>query len=148
MLRTALAVAVAAALLGLALPVVDDARVGHADSQVRTELGQIESAAADLRTTSDPVGPGAPGGRVTHSLRLPGATWGTAGVERVRVPAHPNGSVRWQVAGGRTKTITPTPPLVAPPDGLVLRDPGRHRLTLRLRRYDGTVVVVVSRADV
>jgi hypothetical protein len=148
MLRTALAVLLAATLLGLALPVVDDARVGHADSQVRTELTGLESAATDLRARSDPVAPDTPGARVTHSLRLPRATWGSAGIERVQIPAHANGSVRWRVAGGESWSTTTTPPLVAPPDGLTLRASGRHRLTLTLERHNGTAVVAVSRADV
>ena len=147
MLRTALAVLVAATLLGLALPVVDDARVGHADSQLRTELDHLETAAADLRATSDPVAPGRPGARRHHSVRLPGRTWGTAGIERVWIPATPNESVRWRVGGGQPRATTVTPPLVAPPDGLVLRERGRHRLTLSLEHHDGRVVVAVSRAD-
>lgn len=148
MLRTTLAVVLAAALLGLALPVVDGARVGHADSQVRTELDRLETAAVDLRATSDPVAPGRPGARVTRSLRIPGATWGSAGVERVAIPARTNGSVRWRVAGGGAHARATTPPLVAPPNGLVLEEPGRHRLALSLQRREGRVVVVVSRADV
>lgn len=148
MLRTALAVVVAAALLGMALPVIEDARIGHAESQVRTELGHLETEAADLRATSDPVAPGAAGARRQHSLLLPGATWASAGVERVRIPPTANGSVHWRVSGGRARTTSPSPPLVAPPDGLVLEAPGRHRLSLTLQRHDGRAVVVVSRADI
>lgn len=148
MLRTALAVLVGAALLGLALPVVDDARVGHADSQVRTELGHLETAAEHLRSESDPAAPGAPSARVERTVVLPAQSWGNAELDRLRIPASVNESIRWRVAGGQTQTRHPTPPLVAPPDGLTLRDRGRHRLTLSLERRDGDTVVVVSRADI
>jgi hypothetical protein len=148
MLRTVLAVLIGAALLGLALPVVDDARVTHADSQVRTELDHLETAAVDLGSESDPVRPGVPGASVQHSLLLPTASWGKAAIERLVIPASANGSVRWRVAGGTTHRVRPSPPLVAPPDGLTIREPGRHRLTLSLQRRAGRQVVVVSRADV
>lgn len=148
MLRTALAVLVGVALLGVALPAVDDARVGHADSQVRTELEHLETAAMELQSESDPAVPGAPGARIERTVVLPGHSWGKAGLERLTIPADRNGSVQWRVAGGRPKSLEPTPPLVAPPDGLLLRDAGRHRLTLSLERRDGQQVVVVTRADV
>jgi hypothetical protein len=148
MLRTALAVLVGAALLGLALPVVDDARVGHADSQVRTELGHLETAAEQLHSESDPVAPDAPGARVERTVVLPTRSWGTAGLDRLQIPARANKSIRWRVTGGQVQTRHTIPPLVAPPDGLTLRERGRHRLTLSLERRDGNAVVVVSRADV
>lgn len=148
MLRTALSVLVAAALLGLALPVVNDARVAHGESQVRTELDNLETAAADLRGTSDPVQPGTRGARLERTLRVPTESWGRAGIERLHVPASANRSVRWRVRGGGTRTRATTPPLIAPPDGLTIRERGRHRLRLELQRHNGTAVVVVSRADV
>ncbi len=148
MLRTALAVLVGTALLGLAFPVVDDARVGHADSQVRTELGNLETAAEHLHSESDPAAPGAPSARVERTVVLPTQSWGDAGLDRLRIPASVNESIRWQVTGGQTETIHTTPPLVAPPNGLILRERGRHRLTLSLERRDGDTVVTVSRADI
>ncbi|WP_340100825.1 DUF7311 family protein [Salinibaculum salinum] len=148
MLRTALAVLVGAALLGLSLPVVDDARVGHADSQVRTELDTLETAAERLHSESDPVAAGTPGARIERTVVLPTRSWGTAGLDRLRIPARTNERIRWQVAGGQVQTRHTNPPLVAPPDGLKLRERGRIRLTLSLERRGGAVVVVVSRADV
>lgn len=147
MLRVVLAVLLAAALLGVALPVVDSARVTHADGQVRTELDHLETAARDLSEESDPVGPAGSGARVERSILLPEASWGRAGVERLTIPGSADTPVRWRVDGGETHTAWPSPPLVAPPDGLVLRDGGRHRLRLALERRDGQQVVVVSRAD-
>lgn len=145
MLRTVLAVLLAAALLGVALPVVDAARVAHADSQVQTELESLERAAADLRAESDPTEPGVGGARVERTVVLPGPGWGTASVERVEIPAEPGATVRWRVDSGSTHQFRPSVPLVAPPDGLTLRESGRHHLRLELQRRDGQVVVVVSR---
>lgn len=147
MLRTVLAVLLAAVLLGLVLPVADSARVAHADSQVHTEVGNLEHAAQELRTESDPTGPRIAGGHVERAIVLPGPSWGKASVEQVRIPAAADGTgVRWRVSGGSTRRMRPSPPLVAPPDGLILRESGRHQLRLELQRRDGQVVVVVSRA--
>lgn len=148
MLRPALALLVTTALLGLVVPVVDEARVTHSDSQVRTELERIQTTASDLRATSDPVASGRPGARTQTTVRLPTRNWGQAGIERVAIPADANGSVHWRVTGGGTHTIEASPPLVAPPEGLVLREGGPHRVRLSLQRHDGTAVVVVSRAEI
>lgn len=146
MLRTVLAVLAATALLAVALPIVDDVRVAHAESQVATELDHLESAASDLDAESDPSRPGSAGARVERTVHLPESSWGNAGVQRVEIPGSANDSVTWRVAGGRTRSVRPSPPLVAPPDGMILSESGRHRLTLSLHRQDGQRVVVVSRA--
>lgn len=149
MLRTALAVLVAVALLSVALPPVDSARVAHADSQVRNELDRLDTAGSDLAAESDPVGPGQSGARIQRAVQMPGPSWGNAGLSRLRFPATADeGRVTWRVDGGRTHSLRPSVPLVAPPDGLVLSEGGRHRLTLSLERHHGRTVVVVSRADV
>lgn len=148
MFRPALALLVATAMLGLVLPVVDEARVAHGDSQVRTELEDMQTTASDLGATSDPVMPGRRGARMQTTVRFPTRNWGQAGIERLSIPARANGSVHWRVTGGQTHSIRPTPPLVAPPDGLVFREGGRHRLRLSLQRHNGTAAVVVSRAEV
>jgi len=148
MLRVVLAVLLAATLLGIALPVVDSARVAHADSQVRTELDHLDTAATTLRTESDPTDPHIAGASVERTVVLPGATWGTAGIEWVRIPARANHTgIRWRVAGGTTRRVRPDVAVLAPPDGLTLREPGRHRLRLTLEARDGRAVVVVSRVD-
>ena len=133
MLRTALAVLVGAALLGLSL---------------RTELDTLETVAEQLHSESDPVAAGTPGARIERTVVLPTRSWGTAGLDRLRIPARTNERIRWQVAGGQVQTRHTNPPLVAPADGLTLREPGRIRLTLSLERRGGAVVVVVSRADI
>lgn len=148
MLRAVLAVLVAAALLGLSMPVVDSARVSHADSQVQSELADLEAVAADLRAESDPTPPGVPGARVERTLVLPPRSWGNAGIAQLTLPDSADTPVRWHVPGGETRTVRPSPPLVAPPAGLELHEPGPHRLELSLQRRGGRSVVVVSRADV
>lgn len=148
MLRAVLAVLIAAALLGLSMPVVDSARVGHADSQVRSELTDLEAVAADLRAESDPTPPGVPGARIERTLVLPPRSWGNAGIAQLTLPGSADAPVRWHVHSGEMRTVRQSPPMVAPPEGLELREPGTHRLELSLQRRDGRSVVVVSRADV
>lgn len=147
MLRTVLAVVLGVAMLGLVAPVADGARVAHAESQVRTEVETLERAAADLRAESDATRPGVAGAGVERTVVLPGPDWGAASIERITIPAEADGSgIHWRVSGGTTRRVRTSPPLVAPPDGLTLRESGRHRLRLELQRRDGEVVVVVSRA--
>jgi hypothetical protein len=147
MLRVVLAVVLSAALLGLALPVADSARVAHANSQVHTELDHLDTAAAELRATSDPTEPRIEGAHVERTVLLPGPAWGKATIAWLEIPPRADHSgVRWRVAGGTTQRFQLSVPLVAPPDGLTIRESGRHRLRLELQRRETGVVVVVSRA--
>lgn len=148
MLRVVLAVLLASALIGVALPVVDSGRVAHADSQVRTELDHLETAGRNLQAESDAVRPETDGARIRRTAVLPGPSWGKAGIERLTIPeSADDGMVTWRVDGGTTQEMRPSPPLVAPHDGLQLRESGRHRLRLELQRRDGRQVIVVTRAN-
>jgi hypothetical protein len=147
MLRVVLAVVLAAVLLGLALPVADSARRAHADSQVHTELDHLDTAAVELRAASDPTEPRIEGAHIERTVLLPGPAWGKASIAWLRIPARADEtSIRWRVTDGTTQRFRPSVPLVAPPDGLTLRESGRHRLRLDLQRRETGVVVVVSRA--
>ncbi len=148
MLRVVLAVVLATVLLGIALPVADSARVAHADSQVHTELDHLDTAAQDLRAASDPTEPRIDGAHIEQTVVLPGPAWGKASIEWLTIPPRADDTgIRWRVAGGTTQRLRPDVPLVAPPDGLTLRERGRHRLRLELQRREKGVVVVVTRAD-
>jgi len=149
MLRTALAVAVATALLGISLPVIDSARVTHAETSVETALGRLDTAASELAATSDPLPASADGARRQHVLRLPRGSWGSASLAELRFPP-PDSQQKptWRVTGGQWARMTTSVSLVGPPDGLTLTEGGRQRVELTLQRRDGDVVVVIARPDV
>lgn len=174
MLRAVLAVALAAAIVAVAVPAVEDARVDHADASLRDDLRRLRRTAVALAASSDPVPVGARGARATVTLRLPGQGWHAPRVAYVAVggvpppvggpsaggPSRPGvtdpagGDVFvWRVAGGPrhvlrvpvdVRTVADGGP-AADPEALVLRDPGRRRLALRLVRVHGRPVVVVRR---
>lgn len=149
MFRLVLAVVLAAALLGVSLPVVDTARVSHAEANTETAIQRLDTAATTLANENDAVAPRREGARRQHVLRLPQRSWGSAGIDALRFP--PPGTDRpptWRVTGGNWTPIDASVPLVGPPDGLTLESGGRHRLTLRYRRSGDRAVVVVTRADV
>lgn len=148
MLRTVLALALATALLGVSLPVVDSARVDHADAGIERGLERLQAAATDLVADSDPVVAGERGAKRHVQLVLPTGSWARAGTERLEIP--PPGSsdrIVWQVEGGTKSVFRPAVPLVSPA-GLTLREGGRHRLVVSLHRRGGRQVVLVRRPDV
>lgn len=142
MLRVVLAVLTATALLGIATPAVQSARIDHADARIVAELEELERAGRALSDRNDArYADGEPGARRVITVTLPERTWGRAGTEFLRLPS-PNtslgatrGTVRratWRVMGGavhRRRLLSGE--LVGPPDGLEL-GPGDHRLVLRL----------------
>ncbi len=144
MIRAALAVVLAAALLAASLPAVDDVRRDRADAAVRAEVGAVERAAADLFESDEP---GA-GARRVVAVDLPAASWSVAEAESVAVRR--NGTVSWQVAG-HVRTRRPTdPPLQPAGDRPIVLDPtGRTRLALTLSgsRDDPTVTVRRFKSD-
>lgn len=163
MLRAVLAVALAVALLAASLPAVDRAQRDHADSQVRSQLERLATAARALAARNDPVPVGNAGATRTVTLRLPARGWRSTGVAYVAiggVPENaatdtPDGDVlAWRLAGGPPRVArlegvaihTVSDGRVAP-DGrpLVVREPGRHRVELSLVRRRGRPVVLVRR---
>ncbi len=161
MLRAVLAVVVAVALLGAALPAVERAGVGRSASLLAGEVETLARAVERVATGSDPVPAGARGARAVVELRLPGRSWATRPADYLAVGATrradpPDGRdddvVAYRVAGGREHTARlPVDVRAAERDGfapddrpLVLEEPGRHALALRLVGFDGRPVVVVS----
>jgi len=149
MFRTVLAVVLASALLAVSLPVVDSARVSHAERSVDTTLQRLDAAATELAAANDALPPGRAGARRQHTFRLPRESWGSAGLESLTFPPPAaERPVRYQVAGGQDTATEFSVPVVGPPGGLTLQSGGRQRLVLRLQQRHGRSVVVVSRADV
>lgn len=148
MLRTVLAVLLAVSLLGVSAPVVDSARIDHANRGVETALQRLDTAAVELLEHNDPVTVGRDGARRYHQITLPAGSWGTAQLDRFEIPPpNSHGRLVWRVAGGTRSSFRPSVPIVSR-GGLTLRDGGRQRLVLTLRVRDGRQVVSVSRPDV
>ncbi len=146
MLRVAVAVALATALFGVAMPAVETARVDTANGQVAAELDGLAATAERLAARNDPAPAGVAGARRTVTLHLPGPSWGTASLEYLLFPGpssdHAPGVVRYRVAGGRERTRLVSPRVVGPEGGLVLKGGGRRQLVVEYtRRGNGTVVV-------
>jgi len=138
-IRAVLAVALAVALLGVSLPVVEEAGRAHSDARVTNQLDRVESAAETLRTRSAAARQG-PTARRTLSLSLPKRTWAHPGLARLTVPAPGAGErVTWRVEGGPAHGRRLLGgDLVGPPGGLTLREGGTREVALLLRP-NGTV---------
>jgi hypothetical protein len=153
MLRVAFAVALAVALVGAALPVIDDARRTNAAATVQGDLQTVERAAQSLLETDEHT-PSA-GARRSVTVRLPSRSWTNAGIEYVSIGGPPDGPsagpgrgvVFYRVRGGEPRRLTFDVPLYAPGTPVVLRGDGEHRLVLGVERVDGQRVVTVRLAD-
>lgn len=151
MLRVVVAVALAAALLGVSIPVIQEARLNHADARVATEIDGLVATAERLHERNDPAPPGVSGARRTVRLHLPGPSWSSARLDFLSVPETSDrgegGTVRWRVDGGREVRRGVSTPLVGPEGGLILRGGGSRTLVLELTRRGGEVVVLVRRPE-
>lgn len=139
MIRAVLAVALAVALLGVSLPVVEEAGRAHSDARVTNQLDRVESAAQTLRARSAAATQGVTARR-TLSLSLPERTWAHPGLARLTVPAPGDGvGVTWRVDGGTDHSRRLLGGnVVGPPGGLTLREGGTLEVALLLRP-NGTV---------
>lgn len=157
MLRVVVSVVLAAALLGVAQPAVEDARETAAERAVERELVAVERAVADLRSEAA-VPYGQPGARRVVVLDLPERSFGSAGVEYVAIGGLPAGDgggnlLAYEVADRPPNTVRIDADLRVErsrggvrwlaDDPLVLRTGGRHRLAFVPVRHDGQKVVVV-----
>lgn len=158
MLRVVVAVVLAAALLGVAQPAIEDGRETAAQRAVERELIAVERAITTLETQAA-VPYGQSGARQVVELDLPERSFGSAGIEYVAIGGVPGEGGGSNLLAYR---VTDRPPdtvrldadlriehsrgerswLVDEP--LVLRTGGRHRLTFEPVRYDGQRVVVVQ----
>jgi len=143
--RVVLAIALAAALVAVALPAVEEARESRQSALAREAAADLRASIRALVARDDPVPPGGRGARRVVTVRVP------AGDAAVRVGGRdgPSDAVGWRAGerGGRLPVgvdlrIAGRASSVA---ALVLRDPGRHRLVLALRERGGRRVVRVRR---
>lgn len=147
-IRAVVSVALAAALLAVSLPAVDRARIQHADARIAGEVDRLETVARSLARENDLVDHGPPASAGV-TLHLPTQSWGASDVVGFRIrPPGATRDVSWRIRGGEQHARRLSGVTVAgPPTGLVLRDGGRHRLVLELRRRGGDRTVVVRRPN-
>ncbi|MFC7177197.1 DUF7311 family protein [Halosegnis marinus] len=132
--RVVLAVLLAAALVGYALPAVEDARAGRADGLARDELTDLRERVARFAERNDPAPPGTAGASLVVVVRVPRETDLGMGVG-------PRGeSLAWE-RDGRNRVETD----LSFDGPLWLREPGRHRLRLSLVARDGEDLLLVRR---
>jgi hypothetical protein len=132
--RTVLALVVAAALLAVSLPAITDARLDHTEATVRAEVEGIERAMRSLRATDDPVA-GGDGPRRQVTLTVPARSWTDSGVRGLVVrPGNESGlCVRWRLRGGRTGTMrVGSGPVRVAASPLRFAAAGRHRVVVSL----------------
>jgi hypothetical protein len=150
--RVLLAAVVALALVGSALPAVEEAQRFRAEQELTDDAERIEAAATAMVRSSDPVPPGVPGARRHLRLDLPESMDASIRLGRPRGGHLGNATtIRTQVAGRQASLHSVDVPIIAAgsqttsadTDSLVLRTDGVITLTYRV--VDGRAVVVASR---
>jgi hypothetical protein len=161
-LRLVLAVALAASLVAVATPTVEDARTTRTERLAERELDRVAAAANSLAREEDP------GARRTLGVSFPGESPTEAPLAFVAVGGLPDGELAvdtaetdvlaYRVAGGRQRVLRVEADLrIRSDEGdsvasdsrpLVLRSGETYRLILRLARLDGRRTVVVTSRDI
>lgn len=147
MIRPVLAVVLALALVSVSLPAIEDARVDRTDGHLHREVDRLVDGVERLRL-DDPGSTRALAPSLTVTVRLPRVSWTAAGVRWLRLAGDgPDGpsSIGYAVQGGAPVVRRLSVPLSTPDGGLVLRDPGVHRLRLSYRLRDGRSTLLVRR---
>lgn len=150
MIRYVLAVLLTVAIVGMAMPVVNDAAVDGSEGQVRAEIAAIEDAAVSLAENEvvPPEGVERESARRVVEVRFPGKSLTSRAVRFVRIePNYEAGfsTVTYAVGDRPTKT-TRIDALLVDSENESLRLGGSERRTLELRlerdEADNRVVVV------
>lgn len=141
--RTILAVILAAVLVGASLPAIESASRDRTATAVEREVDAVLERATSLVETDDATrGPGA---RRIVTVHLPAADRTSAEVDSLAFEPSVDDSVRshetnasavsWAVAGGthNRRVVERIDIETRDGDPMVLSDPGRHRLVLSLR---------------
>lgn len=150
--RVLLAAVVALALVGSALPAVEEAQRIRAEHELTDSAERIEAAAAAMVRSSDPVHPGVPGARRRLHLDLPETMDASIRLGRPRDGRLRNATtIRTQVAGRQPSLHSVDVPILAAGSQTASADTGPLVLradcviTLTYRVVDGRAVVVASR---
>lgn len=134
--RVVVAVLLATALLGYALPAVEQARDSRADALAQGELRSFDDAVTRFVATNEPAPPGVADAGLVVEVHVPRGTTLAVGV------GPRDESLAW-TRPGRRGWVGSVRTAVAFAESLRLREAGRHRLELALvRTGDGPTVQV------
>lgn len=136
--RVVVAVLLAAALLGYALPAVDRAHVSRADALARDELEDLGDATERFATGNAPPPPGVAGASRVVDVRVPRGTTLAVGVG-------PRGASLAWTRPGRAGWVGRIGTSVAFDGPLRLRAAGTHRIEFTVVRADAGPQVSVGR---
>lgn len=143
MIRLAVTVVLAVAVLAAATPAIESGRIARTEAQVNAAVDDVDAAALDLLAAEDPVERG-PGARRVVTVRLPSRGVAAAEVEALRIGS--GGRYAYRIGGAPERVRYGRAPVhTADGEPLVLREDGSHRLVLRLVERNGERVVVVER---
>ncbi|WP_128906144.1 DUF7311 family protein [Halorubrum amylolyticum] len=154
MIRVVLTVLVAVALLGAAMPALEDARTATTVDRLDAESDRVERAVGRLVAGSTSVGDPALAARTTVTVRAPTGL-SAAPIDRLvlvgstRSGVGSGAALRYRIDGGRERTVPVVPDAVtaavAVVDGpIALRTAGESRLEFRFVD-DGGPTVRISR---
>jgi uncharacterized protein YcfL len=148
-LRAALAVLLAAALVAATAPAVDHARTERAEGRMAANVAATEAAAQSL-AADETVPAHREGARRTVAVEVPGRAWDVATVASVRLTSESERTLtltyRIDGRGERSRTVdAPVPITVDGDDPIELNGRGNHDLVLTLRNGDPRRVVVDRR---
>lgn len=145
--RVALAVVTATALLAASAPAMSTARADRADATMDRQLSALSDRLESLAARDDATPEGS--ARRVLTVRIPARTLTTAAVDRLSFRTqNGNGVATWRVAD-RNRDRELLADLPVRPDGgkLVLRDTGPHRLAFTLVTDGGERAVTVRRLE-
>ncbi|MFB6133039.1 MAG: hypothetical protein ABEJ44_06515 [Halanaeroarchaeum sp.] len=129
--RLVLAVVVAAALLGAALPVVEDARHDVATTTADRTVQSVADAITDLRRSSDPVPRGVPGATRVIDVEVP-----ADGAVLIGAPATIDGGLAPAADGGTNGSAIDGPGVDVIAARVAARETARIRVPLDVRAVE------------
>lgn len=138
MIRLVVAAVLTVATFAAALPAVDDARASRTDAVIQGTTDRLERAGRSLATTEDATQTRALAATRRVGLTLPSRSFTAAQPSFVAVGGPPGGPgnrsvVTYAVSSTTRRHHLPLPIPVRTPDGpVVVREPGRHAVSLAL----------------
>lgn len=146
MIRYVVAAVLAVALVAVSLPAISDAAGVRTASELDRFGTDLDRAAADLHTGSDPVDPGIEGAHRLVTVSLPRASLTTAKVRFVALCPSSHGRTTLRYAIGARPRVTDVleAEIHLPEDGIRFAAPGEYVVELRYERRGGTATVVAT----
>ncbi len=150
MIRTVLAVVLAVAIIGAAVPAIEQGQIDRTETTIRGDLSALDTAITSLTTTEDATQTPSLAAQRAVTVTLPSDGIGAAPIETVVIDAD---GCTYRIVDGPTDRIpfaTAERVVVAPnrsTETLTLNETGRHQLIARLRQYNGSRIIEIERHD-